>query len=404
MLGKRCGSTRECGGDPQVTCNRGVCMASCADAGCGEGQFCATLEKSAFCLVPCDHASNCPTGAPCKVYWPERKEVCAVTDLGAACRGVQVTDLCTTSCGPQYFTTRCDDGGFCAGRSECAATSANGCECWNNQPLECNGSPCGANSCFGTSYNCHSTALGTTACLDEPHDFAGKCLCTDGREIPVTCGETSSCEHRCSVGCSLTAQDCLDSWASKCTYRALQPPVTPRAKDRVVCVDLTDTKIRDASCTRTKLPDGGTEVGIDDCAAGLVCEPAGAPRGEMRCRKLCTSTSECGSGQVCARTVTTFPPAGYCLPSGCTVGAIDCGPGRSCTFVRDVERGRTTACKYDGDAGELEPCLTDADCAHDLGCGGGQCRRTCSSQRPCPTGSCAAGDFPEPPLVPSLCY
>jgi len=406
MLGKRCVNDSHCGDEARVTCNRGVCMAKCPDGNCGPGQFCAALDRGQFCLVPCDEdTQKCPAGASgCEMYWPQRKLVCAVSSLGPACKAFVAEGVCSTTCGPQYFTTPCDDGGFCPGRSECSIAVGGKCDCWNNQPVDCSGVACPGGVCPNADYNCSALELGTTGCRDEPHDFGGKCECTDGRVITVTCGETSSCEHRCSVGCSLTQRDCPDRWASKCTYRAQQPPVLPRPRDRTVCVPLTDTKVLGAACTRTTLPDGGTEVGLDDCAAGLVCEPAGAPRGELRCRSVCTSTSECGSGQVCARSVVTLPPSGYCLPATCSLGGAGCGPGQSCGWVYNVERGRTAACKYDGDGGELSPCSSDSDCGANLGCGEGLCRPTCSLQRPCVTGACRGGVFPEPPDVLSFCY
>ncbi|MBL8949453.1 MAG: hypothetical protein JNK82_01660 [Myxococcaceae bacterium] len=405
-LGVRCGSDQDCGGDlSEAVCNRGVCMAKCGDAGaCGPGQFCAPLDRGEFCLVPCDDSQRCPSGSGCRMYWPQRAPVCANSELGPACKSVVADTVCATTCGVQYNTTRCELGGFCPGRSDCSTTEPGRCDCWNNSPGVCTQQMCGPGGC-DRSYNCHSEVLGTTKCDDEPHDFGGRCICSDGRQLTLSCGETSSCEHRCAAGCSIVAQDCPDRWASKCTYRAMQPPVTPVLRDRVMCVPLTDTLVEGASCTRTKLPDGGTEVGIDDCAAGLVCEPAGAPRGEMRCRKLCTQVSECPTGQVCARSVLTFPPAGFCLPASCSIGGLECGPSGSCTTVLDVDRGRSRACKHDGDAGLLDECTTDADCGRDLGCGDGVCRATCSPQRPCQSGTClTGGELNADAGVPSLCY
>ena len=407
-VGKRCTSSRDCAADAGILCNRGVCMSECGAGGsCGPSQVCGSVGGKSWCLLPCADRV-CPTGAPCAMYWPERREVCAASELGKACASVTAEQTCST-CGSKYFTQQCPQGGFCPGRSTCSLVPGDApCVCFIGNAVKCDGGACDPNDpndCPSPDYHCDSTQLQAVTCVDEPRESSGRCRCSDGREFPAVCGETNSCEYRCSQGCSLTAQDCPDAWAPKCTYlqqQAVATDLSAMPRDRTGCVPLTGNKALGERCSLLVLGDGGTELGRDDCDKGLVCEAAGAPRGERRCRKLCTANSECGPSAICARTATTFPPSGFCVPSMCTLGGSECPAGQSCMWIRDVDRERPPACKFDGPGAEGASCQADTDCGADLGCSQ-VCRRSCSGSKPCDAGTCA----PIPgnrPGAPSLCF
>lgn len=394
-LGKKCGSAADCAPDAGVACTKGVCSAPCSSGTCSAGQECLEIDGKPWCMFSCGDAP-CAAGVACKMFWPQRKRVCAVADLGAACKAAVAEQSCNT-CGQRYFTTECiTTGRVCPGRSECNGVPPVECSCLAGVPTRCDGRPCDQTNplldCPPPDYFCDTGGLTSSTCTDDPQEFGARCQCADGRELPVVCDESSSCEHRCSIGCSITAQDCPDSWRPKCTYtfqRVVETFASRRLHDATECVALTGNKALGESCARTVAPDGGRAPG-DDCAIGLVCETGGAPTGELRCRKLCTATSQCASGQVCSTLASTVPASGYCLPeAGCTLDGAECGAGKSCVFVAAAEApARITYCKFNGPANVGEACRFGSDCGPNLMCTSGQCRRICSITRPCDAGTC----------------
>lgn len=398
--GARCKSKNDCTADAGFTCTNGACMRPCA-AGevCGAGEICGAVTGTKRCLTLCTEG-KCAAGAGCQTFWPTRQQVCADVPLTGACASVVNESKCT-ECGKKLFTTRCASGYVCPSSSVCdpLILPTGGCYCGAGfETVACDGSPCvvnGQNVCFPPNYTCRPVDLPATLCTGEPHAGGGKCKCTDGRTVPFVCGETNSCEQKCSTGCSVTAQDCPDAWAPKCTLLLDEPVLTQPNSDpleRTTCVAQLGTLALGEKCTRVPFTDGGTAYGRDDCAKGLVCESVGAPPGQLRCRKLCTAKAQCAVGEGCLVPSLSLPAVGFCLPSGCTLGGAECGPGKSCTSTQNVDFDPEQFCKVDGPNAAGVSCATDAGlgCQANVRCSDGTCRAICSPQRPCTSGVCSS--------------
>lgn len=408
--GVRCKSANDCDRDAGFACTNGACARPCgAGDTCRTGEVCGKVPGGKRCLALCQNGI-CTGGAGCETWWPTRQQVCADVPFTGACASVMNQSKCgQADCGRKQFTTECTMpmGYVCPGSSVCdpLILPTGGCFCPGGfDTVKCDGSPClvnGLNVCQPPDYHCRPRDLPTTTCTDEPHAGGGQCTCADGRSLPFVCGETSSCEQRCFVGCSLTAQDCPDAFAAKCTVRFDAPAAgMPNSvlRDRPTCVASTGSVAIGAKCQLAARPDGGQEVGWDDCAKGGLCVAIGAPPDTFACRKLCSAKADCATGEVCLNLALAVPPIGVCLP-GCTIGGIECGAGKSCSASGNVEQLPEAFCKVDGPNAAGAACPSDAGsgCVANHACRGGVCRPTCSPQKPCPTGTC------DEPNGPGIC-
>src|SRR5581483_8581268 len=230
--------------------------------------------------------------AGCQTWWPTRQAVCGAAPIAGACRSV-VSEAACSACGLEQYTEPCDDG-LCPAGSECQPLEPidMACQCGSGQTkTRCDGTPCfgPGPDCIGGDWSCQSTSTPTVTCTQEQLPASGHCVCADGRMPTFVCGETSSCEQRCSVGCDILAQDCPDAWAPKCTMLtdAGVPTVSDAPlRDRLTCVPVTGNKLENEPCTRSS-------VGFDDCAKGLFCATTSGPDGGTLCRKLCHRDTDC---------------------------------------------------------------------------------------------------------------
>jgi hypothetical protein len=192
-----------------------------------------------------------------------------------------------------------------------------------------------------------------------------------------------------NTSCDVTKQDC--GTGKKCVGQ-----VQGTGNNAMVvgtCVD-DGTVAEGGACTQGMSMD----TYLDDCKAGFVCDDIFGSD-SLKCRKICTADSDCGSGK-CGDFTFLSPGWGWCATpctpfsatSGCAAGQ-DCGEDVFSVEQPD-QTGQTIAgfflCKKTGTHTAYESCTTDGDCAANLWCGvvnsagDGACLPNCDDNNMCP--------------------
>jgi hypothetical protein len=137
------------------------------------------------------------------------------------------------------------------------------------------------------------------------------------------------------------------------------------------------------------------DITANDCPSGYKCTtiatPLPLPAGV--CRKTCTSTSNCASGEKCGGGA-PGSSSGTCLPT-CTVFGNDCAAGYDCSgFTFPV--GETTAglpfCRPFGSKALYESCAGGSECGPRLFCAFQKfCSAMCDDAHPCPAPNADSG-------------
>jgi len=147
-------------------CDRGVCVASCFEGGCGEGQSCADglCVETACVDVECGPGERCLDGA------------CVGACEGVVCPGEQVcrAGVCVDACAG----VTCEDGRVCE-----AGVCVQTCEC----------RPCGAGSECGGAGTCVSAGCADVTC-DAPD------ICRDGACVDPCEGAVCPSGQICRAG------------------------------------------------------------------------------------------------------------------------------------------------------------------------------------------------------------
>ena len=379
-----CDSTTNCAAaGPEVSCENGLCSQVCQDGkGCPDGRLCSSAVGAAACAADCSQSASCPQGLECDPLWIGGERGCFAPSSGpTGCLGFDTKAQCNF-CGPTNFTTLCSGGGSCPAHSTCGQMAAD-CTCNPGYaPVDCGGIAC-TGGCAFPGWWCAPVGQVQTACGDAPVEASGTCLCRDGRALALECGNSASCEERCSVGCDVIARDCANPALPKCTL------TVQGSEFHEGCVALGSSAVAAGSaCHRASNDLGG--VGMDDCLPGEFCTGLGLANGTRYCQTLCESEATCMPTSRCRNITFGVPPVGACFVT-CTPFDTSCGSGRTCTldlltsgeaagFCRDVGAGTLTA-----------PCTADLDCAANLMClslgaNTSACLPLCDGLHPCPAG------------------
>ena len=410
-VGAECNSDNDCASGR--LCSSGRCVGCSSNTDCRAGYLCQVGD----CIRACTQNADCPTGLVCNsgscgpcVGAADCKDPSLVCLAGGSCGHCKSGNDCpsgkaclATGCGACSADNDCGTGriceqgaclsGTCHDRNGCAANQA----CLGHQCLACTGDNdcaagrlCLSGACNVANCRDDSSCAPTDACLG---NLCGACsnksqcrtgqVCDKGTCASGDCASSGDCSggqicvgHTCSA-CTQTSDCGLGSGkvcaAGACVIGDCVSPGTCASNG--VCkgnhcqscgstADCTTSyKVSGLVCDNGQCLSGDCLVS-DDCAVsnpGKVCVTD-------HC-SLCTSTSQCKAGQVCAST-------GLCTAGDCatTAGCVGTKQGMICV-------GTTCSpCGGDGDCVGKQLCQGVGAAAR---CTAGECRTaaTCSDLR-----------------------
>lgn len=185
-------------------CILGVCAEPCTAGKCPQGRACLDNlpYKTDICyaLAECT-GDSCLDGAECAPTWVGGQKACVGRGQGQhlkACRTYSVIASCEATpvyhCGPGMGTVPCGSG-TCPEYSVCV--DGDRCRCVSGfTAADCSGRACGSD-CSPPNYGCHADGPNNPGCDTSPVLVRGTCVCTDGRDIDTSCGDTTPCEELC---------------------------------------------------------------------------------------------------------------------------------------------------------------------------------------------------------------
>jgi hypothetical protein len=180
-----------------VQCEVGSCAPRCsAGAGCAAGRTCTSPASEGVCVVDCTDGAACPAGLACEALPGGRSGCVPASAVIARCASVEVTGTCDL-CGAEQFTVSCAPAaGFCTLHSTCIA--GGDCMCDDGFfAYSCADVACG--TCGYPDWYCRPmSASPQPSCDASTFLTQGRCHCADGSTIDFACGETATCEERCT--------------------------------------------------------------------------------------------------------------------------------------------------------------------------------------------------------------
>lgn len=191
-------------------------------------------------------------------------------------------------------------------------------------------------------------------------------------------------EGASALCCDYRAQDC--GAGQRCTAvnagNQSSLPVMP------TCIAVTGAKKLDEDCARGEVV-GLSNIGYDDCEAGLFCSGYSLEAGKSRkCRELCLSATDCPSDRTCLWLGSDVPVSGVCVPS-CQVLGNNCAGALTCRRYGALdEHGAVKTmgtCEATGAKALGEACGSGPDCGAGLFCHASarKCVAYCDDQHPC---------------------
>jgi hypothetical protein len=236
------------------------CKAGCrADSACGQNQICDAASST--CRAGCRGDNACPMG-----------QICDNTTCRAGCRG-------DAQCGPGQLcdNTTCRQG--CRHDSDCAASGM---------------------ICDATSMTCRGGCRSNTDCPLE-QICSPSSTCTPGCDTDMRCNAGRICEMQsCRDGCRMTASCPVDQFCDPMmlTCKTGCPQGDPsHCAIGKACVNYVDgTNACSAGCYGTyTCNDSSWECFMAIANDTITMEEEQA----ARCRKRCSSNSDCPMGYIC---------------------------------------------------------------------------------------------------------
>ncbi len=403
LQAQTCAADYEC---VNGNCVDGVC---CATASCPAGYSCNLPGKVGTCAkangATCAAASECASGqcvdgVCCNTSCTGQCSACNLAGKAgtcsavvgapvggrAACGGAGAGTTCGAACDGSSLTackfpstsTSCGSDS-CAAGVETRVGTCNGAGACSSTTKACGAYACGAKSCLGScststdcaaGFYCKGSECVPAEGLGKPCAVAGDCstgFCTDGVCCGVgTCGLGSSCaieghEGTCSKKLATTCASDAECGSGFCV-------------DGVCC---------ESRC------EGQCEACDVEGKVGRCAAVDGAPHGA---RPACSDgEGDVCQARVCKGSADTTACVGFasdgsttCAPANCEgttwTGASTCDGAGGCAAPKP-----TSCVPYRcGDAGCLETCETDAQCASGFACLGSRCEAraaTCSEDR-----------------------
>lgn len=219
------------------------------------------------------------------------------------------------------------------------------------------------------------------------------CFDLNSLEKPFSCAKDGACpngyicngENKCQLcepplcECDPSQQDCSSASAPICDAFLLVETIQSRCVQR-------EARAKGGEVCENNI---GGQAGLHNCQRGFYCQSLTAT---STCAAFCKSSRQCQPGQQCIGLFWPKEPAiGVCMLSCVLFPSSGCNPGTTCRpYARVPYDRRVGVCTATGNARERESCSVDTDCAENLVCGQGVCRRLCNSNNPCPgLGACS---------------
>ncbi len=361
-VGATCSTDSDCA---QNLCQNGVCSAPCAangDCAAGDGFSCeisqvdlgnGNTDNAQVCTppTPCTNKDDCRLGEVCRVDRATGDMTCGAPNTGGGSLG----DVCTGDqacaanlCNSDRFGDVCSVP--CADNSDCPTP---GYECGTATVDNGNGGTNDVSVCVAkdptscTSNNDCASGL-TCAIVPNKAGSALESVCipsSGGRATGVPCTSDDQCASRvclndhCSVPCSAsnqcgTNQLCQNNTITKqslsgafdvCeTLADEECDQTGTCSDGVrMCNDLrTDPNNSQVHTAYCGMPDATASGSLGDhCEAQTDCRSRLClATNSDECSVVCTSNSQCASGQICSTFSLDSSQLGFCT-AGCTDNA-----------------------------------------------------------------------------------
>lgn len=348
-----------------------------SNARCPSGLYCSPVSSKCVSAdaakdlsFPCTSEGGCknPENGDAELWFQCQKQNNACVFVDRIPRGAGVS------------------GSSCAQRSDCGADLI----CWGDARVcQNDGKNCKCTPSCDISHPCKSGTCsikkgeipnGGGICEGALPDLPLPYACTKREDCPVDSGDVKyGCVPR--VGC-IQREEC-DLLRQNC----------PNAS-RPRCVTSLDTEINLVHvCVAEQgtIPVGGActpsdPVGHDDCMRGAQCFSYNSPDRTGKCRKYCSSGTQCQADQVCTA-------ANDACVESCAPGKATCTNGQGCHLVAALSaRGFEQACQPSG-TGEAWAACTPGDnsCKPGYVCGGDDtCQKECATGFACdPTDVCS---------------
>ncbi|MBI4509734.1 MAG: carboxypeptidase regulatory-like domain-containing protein [Deltaproteobacteria bacterium] len=351
--GSRCVYDGDCQDNYKCDVATGQCIfATCqSDAECDPGEVCGVDESwRRVCVIPgtrvvgayCERSSECASGG-CVWNWRDGRKVC-----------IQ----------PCTFTADCPQGMLCATSRDgmggeksrtCVTVSKYSCA---PDEYAMNSDSTAADGGCTKGVRCEPNQIGMIQCLaHESCQWSNEgyqvCVCNDD-----TCKKTCSRDTDCgdpAVGCH----------AGLC--RPLSRCVADTDCDSPRACGLIDGQ--EATGPRCVTP--GPQAAGQQCKTHSECASGFCSEGT--CRKRCSATQECGSGEECRATkVLDKVAVGACQAATCGCSGAD-------------------ACNLGGECGQGPICNRDEDCGTGKACVNNLCRALCQKTEQCAQGQSCTG-------------
>jgi len=283
-----------------ATCNgRGSCVCPNGEPVCHDA--CPDYQSDATNCGTCDH--HCPAGSACVAG------TCCV-DAGGTC--TVTSDCCFGECSNGHCCL--PDGGFCGNANECCSGFCGGDgKCFSCTPL--------GETCTATSQCCTGSCINGTCetCAGLNESCSGNTQCCSGMCVSGACASCVPEGQACASGTTCCA--------GTCTNGTCQCPSGQKLCNDGSCADC---------CTSNDCSSG------DTCQNG-VCAPQSStcfsgPNGKCDQAEQCACEYDYAGSVLCIQIINNCYGSNDCPPCSTT---SDCGEGEVCAVTND---GTTLGC------------------------------------------------------------